>query len=102
MSQQTETLEGYVVDIICLRKYPRNELLERAKVHTRKCSLAGHCTESGFGLVSEEDQVALLDPEATPKLLDVIASSDRDSGIKLQVERESKDGDMKTIAVKEI
>jgi hypothetical protein len=102
MSNQTETLSGYVVDIICLRLYPQNELLERAKVHTRKCSLAGHCTESGFGLVDEEGTMSLLDPNATPQLLDVIRSSDRDSGIELQVTREMQDGDMKTIAVKEI
>lgn len=102
MSDRTETLSGYVVDIICLRLYPQNELLERAKVHTRKCSLAGHCTESGFGLVDKNGQLALLDPHATPQLLDAIVSSDRDSGIKLQVTREMQDGDMKTIAVKEI
>ena len=76
MSNQTEILSGYVVDIICLRLYPQNELLERAKVHTRKCSLAGHCTESGFGLVDEDDQVALLDPRGTPQLLNAIVSSD--------------------------
>ena len=76
MSNQTENLEGYVVDIICLRKYPQDELLERAKVHTRKCSLAGHCTESGFGLVDEKGQISLLDPHSTPQLLDVIVSSD--------------------------
>jgi hypothetical protein len=102
MSDRTETLEGYVVDIICLRKYPRNELLDRAKVHTRKCSLAGHCAESGFGLVDDNGQVSLLDPQATPQLLDVVRDSSHDSGIKLQVTREMQDGDMKTTAVKEI
>lgn len=76
MSSQTENLEGYVVDIICLRKYPQDELLKRAKVHTRKCSLAGHCTESGFGLVDGEGKISLLDPHATPQLLDVIVNSD--------------------------
>lgn len=76
MNKQTENLSGYIVDIICLRKYPRSELLERAKVHTRKCSLAGHCTESSFGLVDENGQLALLDPQATPQLLDAIVSSD--------------------------
>lgn len=102
MNQQQETLEGYIVDIICLRKYPRSELVERAKVHTRKCSLAGHCTESGFGLVDESDRMTLLDSHATPKVVRVIQDSDRDSGIRLQVKREMQDGDMQTISVKEI
>jgi hypothetical protein len=30
---RTETLEGYVVDQACLRKYPQDELLERAQAH---------------------------------------------------------------------
>lgn len=102
MSNQTETLEGYVVDIICLRKYPQDELLERAKVHTRKCSLAGHCTESGFGLVAEDGRVSLLDPHATSMLLDAIINSERDSGIKLRAKREMEDGDMKTVTINEI
>jgi hypothetical protein len=102
MNKQTENLSGYVVDIICLRLYPQSELLDRAKVHTRKCSLAGHCTESGFGLVDENGQISLLDPSGTPQLLDAIIGSDRDSGIKLQVTREMKDGDMRTISVNEI
>ena len=45
-----ETLEGYVVDIICIRRYPQEEMLGRARVHTRHCGLAGHCAESGYGL----------------------------------------------------
>ncbi|MGB3760721.1 MAG: hypothetical protein WBA07_30845 [Rivularia sp. (in: cyanobacteria)] len=65
MNDCTETLQGYVVDIICIRKYPQNETVERARAHKRDCALAGHCAESGFGLIDEEGKVALLDPKAT-------------------------------------
>ena len=66
MSEQNggkrEVLEGYVVDQACLRKYPQDELLERSRVHTTECALMGHCMESGYGLVNEEDR-----PTAAPR-----------------------------------
>ena len=46
----SEILEGDVVDIICLRKYPADEYAERARKHTRACALKGHCIESGYAL----------------------------------------------------
>lgn len=33
-SMTTEVLEGYAVDLACLRKYPQARLAERARVHT--------------------------------------------------------------------
>ncbi|MFD2512468.1 hypothetical protein ACFSRY_01205 [Pontibacter locisalis] len=48
-----ETLEGYVVDIACLRTIPSVRLGEAAKEHTTECSLMGHCMESGYGLVEK-------------------------------------------------
>ena len=31
---KAETLEGYVVDIACLRRYPRDAWAEKARTHT--------------------------------------------------------------------
>ncbi|MEC4812862.1 MAG: hypothetical protein SAK29_06245 [Scytonema sp. PMC 1069.18] len=72
MSDNTETIEGYVVDIACIRKYPQNELLERAQTHSRNCGLSGHCIESGYGLVNDEGYLKLLDSKATLSVLDAI------------------------------
>ncbi len=103
MTDCIETLEGYVVDIICIRKYPQNETVERARAHSRDCALAGHCAESGFGLIDEEGRVALLDPKATLQVVEEIRNSDRNRGIKLQVKREMQTGgEMETIEVKEV
>jgi hypothetical protein len=33
MSEQTESARGYVLDMACARKYPRAELLSRAREH---------------------------------------------------------------------
>lgn len=68
MNEKKETLEGYVVAIICLRKYSQYARLPRARTHTVACGLKGHCIESGSGLVGDQGSVMLLDPAATPWL----------------------------------
>ena len=104
MSTETaeETLEGYVVDIACVRKYPRDELLDRAREHTKNCALMGHCVESGYGLVDDDGNIALLDAKATPKVVDAIERSRRDRGVKLRATREMHDKEMETQRVEEI
>lgn len=92
----TETLEGYVVDCACVRKYPRAELLDRARRHTLSCLRMGHCVESGYALIDDSDRLSLLDPAATPLLLDVIRGTRARKGIKLRALREMNDGEMET------
>ncbi len=98
----TATLEGYVVDLIRLRKYPADEYAERARRHTQACALRGHCVESGFGLVSEDGRVAPLDPTATPLVLDAVRASNREAGIRLRVTREPDGEAMSTTRVEEV
>jgi hypothetical protein len=102
MSGSPETLKGYVVDLICLRRYPAGEYAERAKRHTRSCALKGHCVESGFALVGADGRVSLLDPEATPPVVQAVRESDREAGVRLLVRREPQDGAMRTVAVEEV
>lgn len=99
---QPEPLEGYVVDLICLREYPADEYAERVRRHTRACALKGHCVESGYGLVGDDGRVALLDPAATPQVVEAVRSSSHESGIRLRVRREDDAGEMQTVAVEEV
>lgn len=101
MSIDTETVEGYVMDVGCIRKNARDGLLENARSHTRDCALMGHCVESGYGIVTEDDRVTILDPEATPQVVNVVEASSRDEGIRLRVTREERDGTMETTDVTE-
>jgi hypothetical protein len=102
MSNDSEVLEGHVVDLACIRKYPRAELAERARVHTIECATMGHCIESGYGLVDEAGSVALLDPTATPLVIDTLHQSARDHGIRLRATREPQEESMTTTQVEEI
>lgn len=98
----TETLEGYVIDLGCVRKNPREDLLQRARTHTRDCALMGHCIESGYGIVSEDDELTVLDSAATHDVIDVVEDSDKERGIVLRVQRETTDDEIQTRSVEEI
>ncbi|MEW5926104.1 MAG: hypothetical protein AB1941_01325 [Gemmatimonadota bacterium] len=105
MGEQSDTrrevLEGYVVDQACLRKYPQDELLERARVHTTECALMGHCMESGYGLVDEEGRPLLLEPAATARVVERLRSTGVEKGARLRATRVMRDGEMTTVDVTE-
>lgn len=101
MSDDTEVVEGYVIDVACIRKNPRAALLEKAEDHPRECALMGHCVESGYGIVTDDDRVTVLDADATPQVADVVERSGREAGIRLRVTREERDGSMETTDVTE-
>ncbi len=98
----TEEVTGYVVDVGCIRKWPRERMGEWAREHTRACALMGHCLESGYGLVDEEGRIALLDSAATLKVVDAVRASERERGIRLRASRRAHGDKMETEIVEEI
>ena len=97
-----EVLEGYVVDQACLRKYPQDELLERARVHTTECALMGHCMESGYGLVDEDGRALLLEPSSTTQVVEALRSTEKERGVRLRATREMQENEMRTTGVAEV
>ena len=85
-----ETVDGYVIDVGCIRKNARDELLEKARTHSWECALMGHCVESGYGIVTDDDRLTILDPEATPEIANAVEESDTEEGIRLRVQREAQ------------
>lgn len=98
-SPEQETLAGYVLDIACVRKYPRAELLERARAHTLECSLMGHCIESGYALVDEADRLYLLDAPATRLVVETLQGCEQEKGIWLRATREMVGEEMESTRV---
>lgn len=94
-----EVLEGYVVDIICLRKMSPSNYTADAKEHTTACAIMGHCVESGYGLAGEENDLKLLDPKATPLVAELLTKTDQAKGVRLKVERQQKNEEMETVKV---
>lgn len=97
-----EKLEGYLVDIACLRTAPMSQLGQMAKEHTTVCALMGHCMESGYGLVGIDGNVTLLDPKATPYIVWALMQSSTEKGAWLRVEREQKGEKMETVSALEV
>lgn len=96
------SVEGYVVDLACLRRYPPQEYLRRAREHTSDCALMGHCMESGYGLVGDGGRVVLLDTHATTLVVDRLRGGGSGRGIVLRADREDQDGEMVTTSVTEV
>ena len=99
MDAALETIEGYVVDIACLRKYALSTTHEQAQNHSKHCALMGHCIESGYGLVTNEGQVALLDATATPAVISALQASEGEKGIRLSVTRKLHGAEMQVVDV---
>ncbi len=98
----SETVEGYLIDVGCIRKNARDDLLEKARTHSSECALMGHCVESGYGIVTEDDRLTVLDSEATPKIVNVVEESTTEEGIRLRVHREEQDEIVETTNVEEL
>ena len=97
-----ETVEGYVVDLACLRRYPSEQYTARAAEHTTECALMGHCVESGYGLVSAGNRAVPLDTEATPHVVAALQSAAAAQGVRLRVRREQVDGELRTVDVQAV
>lgn len=96
-----ERIEGYVVDIACLRKYSVSTTHQQAREHSKHCALMGHCIESGFGIVTDDGQVVLLDADATPKVVSALKASEAEKGIRLSVTRRSEGSEAQVAEVVE-
>jgi hypothetical protein len=92
-----ERLEGYVVDLHCLRTWPAGEYHQRAREHSVTCSLRGICIESGYALIDKQPMP--LDRSATPLVLSALRESHREQGVKLRVLRRPRERAMETAAV---
>lgn len=101
-SDDTTDVEGYVVDLACLRRYPPRDYRQRAQDHTSECALMGHCVESGYALVDESGRPHLLDDNATPHVVRRLSEANPGQGIYLQAQREERDGEMVTTGVREV
>ena len=96
---QNEHPAGWVVDLACLRRYPTGEYLDRARTHSTDCALMGHCVESGYGLVQDDNTVIPLDTAATRQIVAVLSETGDRQGIRLVVHREQRDSEMVTSGV---
>ena len=94
-----ESIEGYLVDLACLRRYPREEYSDRAAAHTTDCALMGHCVESGYAVVDEHNAATPLDDSATPYIVTALKETKERQGVRLGVDRTFVGDEMRTQSV---
>jgi hypothetical protein len=92
-----ERIEGFVVDLHCVRQWPAKEVLERSQEHATACSLQGDHIESGYALIDET--VVPLDSKATPMILHALRESEREHGARVRATRRDKNHIMETTMV---
>jgi len=85
-NNRKEVLEGYVVDLACIRTTPYNDLQKFSREHSVDCGLMGHYIESGYGLINDEGKIQILDSKATSDVISILENNKNNrKGIKLQV-----------------
>ena len=94
-----EVLQGYVMDVACIRKAPADELARRAAEHRTACGLMGHCIESGYGLIDHQGQLHLLDPDATAPVVQHLLEAWPERGVRILVRRRQDGEAMRTVDV---
>lgn len=92
--ESVESFDGYLLDVACVRKYPPEELIERARRHTRACALEGHCVESGYAIISNSGVITLLDSAATTLVVRALLESEQLQGIKCRITRSNEAGNV--------
>lgn len=102
LSGRDSPVEGYVVDLACLRRYPPTAYRQRAQEHTVDCALMGHCVESGYALVDEAGRPHRLDSHATGLMVQCLQDTDRKQGIYVRADRQEADGEMVTVDIVEV
>jgi hypothetical protein len=75
---KTVTMKGYVVDQMCAKGIAKKEnVMEKAAAHSRKCALEEGCTESGYGLFSDGKYYP-FDEKGSAKAKELIEGSKRE------------------------
>ena len=99
---KTVTLKGYVVDQMCAKTLAKKEnVMEKAAGHTKKCALEEGCAESGYGLFSD-GKYYTFDEKGSARAKEMIEASKREKELMFEASGSVK-GDMLTVkTLKEI
>jgi hypothetical protein len=90
--------EGYLIDLSCARERKDKEP-DLGASHTRKCLAMPICDRSGFGLLSDTNEVWSFDDDGNRKVRALIARTRKDVKLRIVV-RGTKSG--QTIAVQQL
>jgi len=91
---ETKTFNNVsVVDVACSKSAAAD-----ADSHTRACALK--CKESGFAIVTADNQVLKLDAEGNAKVLTQLKASDKADHLRVNVSGDVEGGTLKVTSIK--
>jgi hypothetical protein len=92
-----------MVDVASIGRQSEDELLARAREHSRPCAMVAHCVASGYGLVNDQGHSLLLESAATPAVVRGLQANAREHRVRLRVRREEgENGKVPSVGIKEI
>jgi hypothetical protein len=91
---ETKTFDGVsIVDVACSKKAAAN-----ADAHTRECAL--DCKDSGFAIVTADNQVLKLDADGNAKVLKQLKASDKADHLRVNVSGDVEGDTLKVTSIK--
>jgi hypothetical protein len=88
--ENTTHLTGYVVDAMCAKGMAKKDNpMEKAAMHTKKCSLEEGCAASGFGVFSDGKWYK-FDEKGDAMAIELIKASKAEKGIMVEAIGEMK------------
>lgn len=93
-----ETLAGYLVDVASFLA-DTGSPLTKARAHPRERLLAGAGRETAYGLVFDDGRLKQLDADASTYVEGAVRANPHACGIRVEVERVERGGEMHTVAM---
>jgi hypothetical protein len=77
-------VRGYLVDMYCVRQR-KSEGVKLGQVHTKLCLRMPNCVQSGYAVMTPDNQVLKFDEKGTQKTIKLLEKSDQEEGFVIQV-----------------
>ncbi len=83
-AQLKSPVRGYLVDMLCARQR-KSEGVKLGQVHTKMCLQMPACVQSGYAVMTPDNQLLKFDKAGTDKAIKLVEKSNQDHGFVIQV-----------------
>ena len=84
-SDKPQTLNGYLVDVACASENIEKPKADFGAKHSKTCLQMPECTESGYGVLTADNQLTKFDKDSNEQIKKFIADTAKDKDWKVTV-----------------
>src|SRR3954471_2746916 len=84
-ADKPKTMTGTLVDVACATENAEKPKADFAAKHSKRCLTMPECEESGYALVTADNQVIKFDKDSNEQAKKLIAATDKDKDWKVSV-----------------